>query len=163
MIIIIIVSCSEIAFIIIRLSCSFLNIKSKLHQQPPRPHLPLFNVFLWHSIVRLTTEVCWPASLDWTFFLVISLQIDQFGNFQRYCQLSTLAIHSTPLEGQTQTNQSASTLAIKSPIRRFPSIDLDSALWNIEFSFCLVFNTRSLGNQPQQWLNSQTSMNFPFY
>ena len=44
--------------------------------------MTVIKCFFLHSFVSLTTEVGWPASHDWTFFLVICYKLTNLGTFR---------------------------------------------------------------------------------
>ena len=64
--------------------------------------LTVIKWFFLHSFVSLTTEVGWPASHDWTFFLVICYKLTNLGTFRTIVNFQDLP-SNLPLQRNKET------------------------------------------------------------
>ena len=85
-------------------SCSSSSADSAVTISESYP-MTVIKCFFLHSFVSLTTEVGWPASHDWTFFLVICYKLTNLGTFRTIVNFQDLP-SNLPLQRNKETKKS---------------------------------------------------------
>ena len=85
-------------------SCSSSSADSAVTISESYP-MTVIKCFFLHSFVSLTTEVGWPASHDWTFFLVICYKLTNLGTFRTIVNFQDLP-SNLPLQRNKKTKKS---------------------------------------------------------